>query len=332
MNPTKTIVVVLTTILSTCSNSSAQITNPVRNIQIRTVDLVNQTVEVHNFGDTDQSLAGWRFCTHDEDSAFRYSSAGGFSGITLAAGESIFLMYNNDASASNEFNISSMGNFATPLDAEGAYAIQFYFQTPFGIGANIADFLQFSEGGLDNNSADARSSIAQDVVWSDQNAWVSVGDSTTSISLNAGAENSEINSPADYTVQEDVPDLIGDFDGDGDVDAEDIDAFVGNLDQAAAGDLAELDLNGDAMVTLADHEILVTLHVQTTTGLSGTLFGDTNLDGSVDVLNDAFALVASLGSVDGVSWSGGDFNADGAADVLNDAFTLVGNLGLSAPQ
>jgi hypothetical protein len=43
-------------------------------------------------------------------------------------------------------------------------------------------------------------------------------------------------------------------------------------------------------------------------------------------------LVASLGSVDGVSWSGGDFNADGAADVLNDAFTLVGNLGFSAPQ
>ena len=64
MYPTKILAIVLTTILLSCSSATAQIVNPVREVQIRTVDLVNQTVEVHNFGTTDQPLDGWRFCTH----------------------------------------------------------------------------------------------------------------------------------------------------------------------------------------------------------------------------------------------------------------------------
>ena len=55
--------------------------------------------------------------------------------------------------------------------------------------------------------------------------------------------------------------------------------------------------------------------------------GDANLDGKVDVLGDAFALVGNLGTTSGAAWRMGDFNGDGAVDVLNDAFALVGNLG-----
>ena len=55
--------------------------------------------------------------------------------------------------------------------------------------------------------------------------------------------------------------------------------------------------------------------------------GDTNLDGTVDVLNDAFTLVANLGSTTNVAWADGNFNGDGVVDVLNDAFVLVANLG-----
>lgn len=329
MNPTKMIVVVLTTILLNHSTATAQIVVPERQVQIRTIDLANQTVEVHNFGTTDQPLDGWRFCTHNESTERRYSSAAGFNGTVLAAGESLFLMYGNNASAANEFNISSLGNFATPMDAEGAYAIQFYFQTSFGVGANIADFMQFSESGADNNSADARSSIAEGIVWSDQNAWISVNESTNSISLNAGAESREINSPDDYTVTDA---LIGDFDDDGDVDVDDIDAFIGNIDQAATGDLAKLDLDGDEVITLAELNLLVTQHVQTSNGQTGTVLGDANLDGTTNVLSDAFALVGNLGAVGDTSWSGGDFNADNQVDVLNDAFILVGNLGTSASE
>ena len=330
MSPTKTILVVLATILSVYSNASAQITNPFRNIQIRTIDLENQTIEIHNFGTADQSLAGWRFCTHDESVERRYTSSAALNSVSLAAGESMFLMYNNNASADNEFNISSLGNFATPLDAQGAYAIQFFINSSFGSGASIADFVQFSEGGLDNDRADTRSGIAQGIVWSDQNAWISVSESTTSISLVPGAENSELNSPADYVVNEQVaPGLIGDFDDDGDVDIDDIDAYTGNIGLPATGDLAELDLDGDEVITLDDHNLLVTQHVQISDEITGTVLGDATLNGVTDVLGDAFALVGNLGSVGDVSWSDGDFNADDQVDVLGDAFILVGNLGAS---
>ena len=55
--------------------------------------------------------------------------------------------------------------------------------------------------------------------------------------------------------------------------------------------------------------------------------GDVNLDGTVDVLGDAFALVANLNLSSGTSWSLGDLNADGTVNVLGDAFILVANLG-----
>ena len=55
--------------------------------------------------------------------------------------------------------------------------------------------------------------------------------------------------------------------------------------------------------------------------------GDANLDGVVDVLDDAFALVGNLGSVTNVAWADGNFDDNDAVDVLGDAFILVGNLG-----
>lgn len=58
--------------------------------------------------------------------------------------------------------------------------------------------------------------------------------------------------------------------------------------------------------------------------------GDANLDGTVNVLGDGFALVASLGAATGSTWAQGDFNGDGAVNVLGDGFPLVANLGRSA--
>ena len=57
--------------------------------------------------------------------------------------------------------------------------------------------------------------------------------------------------------------------------------------------------------------------------------GDANLDGQVDVLSDAFALIGNLGLSGGASWAQGDFNDDGDVDVLGDAFILIGQLGQS---
>ena len=125
--------------------------------------------------------------------------------------------------------------------------------------------------------------------------------------------------------------IDGDFDQDGDVDADDIDFYSLNVDnEIARAENERLNLNLDGVVTLADHDILITQYAQTSNGEIGTFDGDFNLDGSVDVLGDAFILISNLG-VEGVQFgfADGDSNADGRVDVLNDAFNLVENLGRS---
>lgn len=124
------------------------------------------------------------------------------------------------------------------------------------------------------------------------------------------------------------PQVPGDFDADGDVDGDDVDFYIGILDQPAMGNLSQLDLNGDGDVTIADHDLHVTTFVVTSNGVTGALLGDVNLDGPVDVLSDGFALVGSLG-LSVASRSQGDLNADGVVDVIGDAFRLVGQLGQS---
>ena len=129
-------------------------------------------------------------------------------------------------------------------------------------------------------------------------------------------------------ITDDAPGLAGDFDMDDDVDADDIDFYSGNLGMPAMDNLAQLDLNGDNVVTLADHDLHVMTLVQIDGVQSGTLIGDINLDGQVDVLVDAFILVGGLGGGNS-NWGTGDLNADQTVDVLVDAFRLVGNLGSS---
>ena len=122
--------------------------------------------------------------------------------------------------------------------------------------------------------------------------------------------------------------VVGDFNGDGLVDCDDLDGFVGNLDVDATGGLEQLDLDGDTMVTEADANQHITTLVETSNGQVGTFPGDLNCDGSVNVLGDAFVLVGSLGQTVS-AYSDGDINFDGTVNVLGDAFILVGNLGSS---
>jgi len=125
-----------------------------------------------------------------------------------------------------------------------------------------------------------------------------------------------------------TPDLVGDFEPDGDVDIDDIDFYVGNIGAAAEGDLAQLDLDGDEMITLADRQMHIETYVQTSNGQTGTFLGDVNLDGQVNVLGDALALVTNLGGAV-TSYADGDINFDGVVNVLGDALILVTNMGLS---
>ena len=120
---------------------------------------------------------------------------------------------------------------------------------------------------------------------------------------------------------------IGDFNADGEVDADDIDLYAGNIRQPASVN-ARLDLDNDGIITLADRDFFVTTLVQTSNGLTGALIGDIDLDGTVNVLGDTFILIGNLGGV-GLGYADGDLNSDGFVTVLADAFRLVGNLGQS---
>ena len=119
--------------------------------------------------------------------------------------------------------------------------------------------------------------------------------------------------------------ILGDFDNNGDVDDIDIGFFTGNIGSAANGSLAQLDLDASGTIDMEDLRIHVETLVRTSNLETGALFGDANLDGTVDVLGDAFVLIGNLGSSG--AWAQGDFNADGNIDVLGDAFALINNLG-----
>ena len=124
--------------------------------------------------------------------------------------------------------------------------------------------------------------------------------------------------------------ILGDFNGDGTIDVDDIDFYVGNIgaeDTEGTEELAQLDLNGDESITIEDLNFHITTLVETSNGVQGAPIGDLNLDGRVDVLGDAFTLVASLGSVGEISYGLGNINGDLTVNVLGDAFLLIGNLG-----
>lgn len=140
--------------------------------------------------------------------------------------------------------------------------------------------------------------------------------------------NTFLNSAVPAFINATAAPALGDFDGDGDVDLADLDRYIGNLNMAAVGNLAILDLNSDGVVDSVDFEQHYEQLVETSNGVRGTFAGDINLDGTVDVLGDAFILVGSLGS-SVTSWGDGDLNGDEVVDVLGDAFLLVGNLGNS---
>lgn len=250
MQKSLTFAILLSTLMAS-TPLAAQINVPERFVQIRTLDFENGTLELHNFGSATEFLNGWRFCSHDENQDRQYSATAGLNGRMLGPGESLFVHYNNDASAGNEIDISTIGgNFALPFDTNGAYAIQIFFQTPFSNGNNIADHVQVSRFGADDTRADERSDEAENGgVWADQSEWVPVVDSTLRVVLKDASSNNELHSASDY--ENEFSFLLGDVNCDDVVNLLDVVPFIDALGGGGAFS-QKADVNLDGAINLLD--------------------------------------------------------------------------------
>ncbi len=115
--------------------------------------------------------------------------------------------------------------------------------------------------------------------------------------------------------------LRGDFDLDGDVDADDIDLLFDNL---GSGDTF-FDLTDDGVIDQDDVDEWVFNVVPVGGDNVGTVFGDFNLDGAVDA-GDLALLGGSFGQAGDFGWATGDATGDGTVDA-GDLALLGGNFG-----
>jgi hypothetical protein len=114
--------------------------------------------------------------------------------------------------------------------------------------------------------------------------------------------------------------LPGDFDNDGDVDADDVDLLMANL----GGDPGTYDLTDDGVVDQDDVDEWVFNIVPIGENI-GTVYGDFNLDGEVNA-GDLALLATNYGLAGTWGWATGDGNGDGNVDA-GDLAMLATNYG-----
>jgi hypothetical protein len=164
--------------------------------------------------------------------------------------------------------------------------------------------------------------LAADAHWyySTQSTIGGVGSFEVSMDPNIGSRQRKRFTDLDFAGLDDLGwDVIyptarlGDFDGDGDIDADDIDA-LGAAAQAGSTDLC-YDMDGDSDVDADDFAFHIRNLVDTALGVgTGTEFGDFNLDGVVGILD--LGLLGD-GYSQSLGWADGDANGDGTVGILD---------------
>ena len=121
--------------------------------------------------------------------------------------------------------------------------------------------------------------------------------------------------------------LNPDFNQDGQLDCDDVDALV--FDIAFNNNTLSFDLNGDGKVSNDDLDLWLAQAGSANLGTGQTYqSGDANLDGVVDVSD--FNLWNGSKFTNTAAWCSGDFNADGAVDVSD--FNLWNNNKFQLPE
>ena len=205
--------------------------DPERDVQIRSINLETNVVEIHNFGATAMPLDGWRFCTHSASQVRRYTGANALNGESIAAGGSLLIYMGNDSpGGANEFNASDLGNFANDF-GQGPYAMELFWPNggtlTFGSTDDMVDHIQWDVNGTGSAVADQRSQQAVNAgLWTDATAWISTSGNSLSVTLDPAG--GLLHGPDDYTVTEPAlncndADIAEPF---GILDLADINAFI----------------------------------------------------------------------------------------------------------
>ncbi|MEQ9454313.1 MAG: PEP-CTERM sorting domain-containing protein [Phycisphaeraceae bacterium] len=121
----------------------------------------------------------------------------------------------------------------------------------------------------------------------------------------------------ELVLQLDASGLLGDYDLSGVLDIADVDLLVAAIIGGSTD--PEFDLDGSNVADSGDLAEWVEV-------LFGSALGDSNLDGSVDLI-DLSALASNFGGAG--TYGQGDFNADGVVDLI-DLSTLASSFGFSA--
>jgi hypothetical protein len=184
---------------------------------------------------------------------------------------------------------------------------------------------------VSNNGGSAMSWSAQVISGS---SWASItsgssGTNSGTISLSYAANTSTASrtatiritatgaacSPTDVTIVQAAASTPGDFNGDGLVNATDIDLLSAAINSHSTS-YATYDLTKDGKINSADMDYLITTILH-------TYYGDADLNHSVGV-SDLSVLAAYYNTPSGASWANGDFDGNGAVGV-SDLSILAAN-------
>lgn len=134
------------------------------------LDFANDTITLHNNAGTVVNLDGWRFCSHDSNQAFVYSSTTALNGMSVAANGTLTL------------NISSF-NFTSPYDVGNTMSIGLYTSSNFSSATDLEAFIQFTPtGNTVFGSAETRTGTAVTAnVWDATGSFVQVDATDTRI-------------------------------------------------------------------------------------------------------------------------------------------------------
>ncbi|RIK74873.1 MAG: hypothetical protein DCC68_22275 [Planctomycetota bacterium] len=261
----------------------------------------DEFIELVNISAAPVSLAGWEFAT-----GIDYA----FGNVTLAPGE--FLVLTNVTPA--EF-AANPENAAIPV---GVQVLGPFTGSLDNAGENVELF----------RPGPAASMILADrVEYDDEPAWPVAADGTGP-SLSKLAASAYGNDPINWTAgpTDGTPGATngssapGDFNGDGTINAVDIDTLHAAINAGSTNPIYDLD--GNSAVNSADATYLIET-------ILGTRRGDANLDGAVNRA-DAATVGRNYGYSGAPAWAKGDFNGDGIVGVA-DVALAQSNLGFLAP-